>query len=123
MTEGRVVVLGRTGRNFAAGMSGGIAYVWDADGTFRARCNQDMVEIVPLEESEDVELVRSMLRCHVRCTHSGRAVTLLADWMEARAQFVCVVPRDYQRVRIAEALARAENREPVFAELVGAARG
>jgi glutamate synthase domain-containing protein 3 len=50
-------------------------------------------------------------------------VTLLADWMEARAQFVCVVPRDYQRVRIAEALARAENREPVFAELVGAARG
>ncbi|HXW06738.1 MAG TPA: glutamate synthase large subunit [Vicinamibacterales bacterium] len=123
MTEGRVVVLGRTGRNFAAGMSGGIAYVWDADGTFRERCNQEMVEIVPLVESEDVELVRNLLRCHVRYTHSGRAVTLLADWLEARARFVCVMPRDYTRVRLAEARARAENREPAFAELVGASRG
>jgi glutamate synthase domain-containing protein 3 len=70
-----------------------------------------------------VELVRSLLRCHVRYTHSGRAVTLLADWMEARAQFVCVMPRDYRRVRLAEARARLENREPAFAELVGASRG
>jgi glutamate synthase (ferredoxin) len=123
MTEGRVVVIGRTGRNFAAGMSGGIAYVWDADGTFRDRCNPGMVDLVPLEEDEDIELVRSLLRSHVRYTHSGRAVTLLADWMEARTQFVCVMPRDYRRVRQAEARARSENREPVFAELVGAARG
>jgi glutamate synthase (ferredoxin) len=122
MTGGRVVVIGRTGRNFAAGMSGGIAYVLD-DGTFRRRCNQDMVDLEPVEQPEDIDIVRTMLRRHVRYTNSGRAVRLLADWLEESARFVKVVPKDYKRVLGAEARARSENREPAFAELVGASHG
>jgi glutamate synthase (NADPH/NADH) large chain len=123
MTGGRVVVIGRTGRNFAAGMSGGIAYVLDADGEFRKRCNREMVELEPLESAEDVEVVRTLLRRHVRYTNSGRAVRLLADWLEESARFLKIIPRDYKRVLVAEAKARQENREPAFAELVGAANG
>jgi glutamate synthase (NADPH/NADH) large chain len=123
MTAGRVVVIGRTGRNFAAGMSGGIAYVLDIDGQFRRRCNQDMVELEPLALTEDVETVRTLLRRHVRSTNSGRAVRLLADWLEESARFVKIIPRDYKRVLFAEAKARTENREPAFAELVGASHG
>jgi glutamate synthase (NADPH) large chain len=123
MTAGRVVVIGRTGRNFAAGMSGGVAYVLDADGQFGRRCNKEMVDLEPLVEDGDVEFVRLMLRRHVRYTNSGRAVRLLADWLEERARFVKVIPRDYKRVLLAEARARAENREPAFAELIGAAHG
>ena len=123
MTGGRVLVIGRTGRNFAAGMSGGIAYVLDADSHFARRCNQQMVDLEPLESEEDVEFVRMMLRRHVRYTNSGRAVSLLADWLDEQSRFVKVIPRDYKRVLLAEARARSENREPVFAELVGAANG
>jgi len=123
MTAGRVVVIGRTGRNFAAGMSGGIAYVLDTDGSFRRRCNQDMVELEALEDPADIEIVRTLLRRHVRYTNSGRAVTLLADWMDGSARFVKIIPRDYKRVLVAEARARMEQREPAFAELVGAAHG
>jgi glutamate synthase (ferredoxin) len=123
MTAGRVVVIGRTGRNFAAGMSGGIAYVLDADGDFRRRCNQEMVELEGLDQPEDIEIVRTLLRRHVRYTTSGRAVRLLADWLEGSERFVKVIPRDYKRVLVAEATARSQNREPAFAELVGAASG
>jgi glutamate synthase (ferredoxin) len=123
MTAGRIVVIGRTGRNFAAGMSGGVAYVLDADSRFASRCNQQMVDLEPLESEEDVEFVRMMLRRHVRYTNSGRAVSLLADWLDEQSRFVKVIPRDYKRVLLAEARARSENREPVFAELVGAANG
>jgi glutamate synthase (NADPH) large chain len=123
MTAGRVVVIGRTGRNFAAGMSGGVAYVLDADGRFARRCNQEMVDLEPLESEDDVEFVRKMLRRHVRYTNSGRAVSLLADWLDEQSRFIKVIPRDYKRVLLAEARARSENREPVFAELVGAANG
>jgi len=123
MTGGRVIILGRTGRNFAAGMSGGVAYVLDTDGRFARRCNQEMVDLEPLTAEEDLEFVRRMLRCHVRYTNSGRAVSLLADWLDEQSRFVKVIPRDYKRVLLAEARARSENREPVFAELVGAAHG
>ncbi len=123
MTAGRVVVIGRTGRNFAAGMSGGIAYVLDADGTFRTRCNLEMVDLEALTAPEDVETVRNLLRRHVRYTNSGRAVRLLADWQEESSRFVKIIPRDYKRVLAAEARARSENREPAFAELVGASHG
>ena len=116
-------MLGRTGRNFAAGMSGGVAYVLDADGQFARRCNQQMVDLEPLEAEEDLEFVRTMLRRHVRYTNSGRAVRLLADWLDEQPRFVKVIPRDYKRVLLAEARARSENREPAFAELVGAANG
>ena len=123
MTAGRVVVIGRTGRNFAAGMSGGVAYVLDSDGQFARRCNKEMVDLEPLSADEDLEFVRLMLRRHVRYTNSGRAVRLLADWLEERARFVKVIPRDYKRVLLAEERARSENRDPAFAELVGAANG
>jgi glutamate synthase (ferredoxin) len=123
MTGGRIVVIGRTGRNFAAGMSGGVAYVLDTDGHFARRCNQQMVDLERLESEEDIEFVRTMLRRHVRYTNSGRAVSLLADWLDDQSRFVKVIPRDYKRVLLAEARARSENREPVFAELVGAANG
>jgi glutamate synthase (NADPH) large chain len=123
MTAGRVVVIGKTGRNFAAGMSGGVAYVLDADGQFARRCNQQMVDLEPLAEEEDLEFVRMMLRRHVRYTNSGRGVSLLADWADEQSRFIKVIPRDYKRVLLAEARARSENREPVFAELVGAANG
>jgi glutamate synthase domain-containing protein 3 len=123
MTGGTVVVLGRTGRNFAAGMSGGIAYVHDIDGGFERRCNREMVELEPLIAPEDIENVRSLLRRHVRYTNSGRAVRLLADWQEECARFVKIIARDYKRVLAAEARAKAESREPAFAELVGASHG
>jgi glutamate synthase (ferredoxin) len=122
MTAGRVVVIGRTGRNFAAGMSGGVAYVMDVDGQFTRRCNTQLVDLEPLDE-DDLEFVRMMLRRHVRYTNSGRAVRLLANWIDEHAGFIKVIPRDYKRVLEAEARARSENREPVFAELVGAANG
>jgi glutamate synthase (ferredoxin) len=123
MTAGRVVVIGRTGRNFAAGMSGGIAYVLDSDAKFARRCNQQMVDLEPLAETEDLEFVRMMLRQHARYTNSECAAGLLVNWLQEHTRFVKVIPRDYKRVMMAEARAKAENREAAFAELVGAANG
>jgi glutamate synthase (NADPH) large chain len=128
MTGGRVLVLGRTGRNFAAGMSGGVAYVYDPDDNFRSRCNRDMIELEQLPDSDhradgeadDVGTVLTMLRNHRQFTGSAVAAGLLADWDRAKSQFVKVIPRDYKRVLLAEARARAESREPAFNELVGA---
>ncbi len=124
MTAGRVLVLGRTGRNFAAGMSGGVAYVYDPGENFRSRCNREMVELEGLaesgDESEDAGVVLAMLRNHLRFTGSTVASGLLADWDAAKGRFVKVIPRDYKRVMMAEALARSESREPAFNELVGA---
>ena len=124
MTGGRVLVLGRTGRNFAAGMSGGVAYVYDPADNFRSRCNREMVELEGLSESEgdsdDVTAVVGMLRNHVRFTGSTVAAGLLADWDTVKSRFVKVIPKDYKRVLLAEARARAESREPAFNELVGA---
>jgi glutamate synthase domain-containing protein 2/glutamate synthase domain-containing protein 1/glutamate synthase domain-containing protein 3 len=119
MTGGRVVVLGRTGRNFAAGMSGGIAYVLDVNENFKTRCNRDMVELERLDDLEDIETVHGMLRRHLRYTRSTVAAALLANWEMTRTQFVKIIPRDYKRVLQAEARARAESREPAFNELVG----
>jgi glutamate synthase (NADPH) large chain len=123
MTGGRVVVLGHSGRNFAAGMSGGIAYVFDADGDFRRRCNLGMVELGPLDQAEDITLVRELIRRHVAYTGSPYAVRFLDDWMAVQPRFIRVMPKDYKRVLTAEARARAEGREPTFAELVGATSG
>jgi glutamate synthase (ferredoxin) len=123
MTGGRVVVLGQSGRNFAAGMSGGIAYVFDADGDFKRRCNLGMVELFPLDQAEDIELVRGLIRRHVALTGSTYAERFLADWIGVQPRFVKVMPRDYARVLRAEAQARAEGREPTFAELVGTTSG
>jgi len=118
MTGGRVVVLGRTGRNFAAGMSGGIAYVLDADSDFSDRCNRGMVDLEKLTDDDDV-LVRQLLTRHAGLTGSTVAQRLLDRWESMHDQFVKVMPRDYKRVLLAEARARAESREPEFAELIG----
>ena len=122
MTGGRVVVTGRTGRNFAAGMSGGIAYVLDTDGDFHRRCNPGMVDLEPLDR-EDVRLVGDLIDRHVACTGSAHGARILATWQTMQARFVKVMPKDYKRVLLAEARARAEGRPPTFAELVGQTSG
>jgi glutamate synthase domain-containing protein 3 len=120
MTGGTVVVLGPTGRNFAAGMSGGLAYVYDPDGTFAQRCNPAMVALEPVAtdaqqvaaEKElaaagkgrlrhtgrtDETVLRELIERHLRFTGSTLALSLLDDWESARARFVKVFPHEYRR--------------------------
>jgi glutamate synthase (NADPH) large chain len=121
MTGGTVVVLGRTGRNFAAGMSGGVAYVYDEDGQFSRRCNPAMVgldKVVPAAEQggstvgrhremADEALLKKLIEDHHRWTGSLRAREVLDRWAEARAKFVKVFPHEYKRA-LSERAARAE---------------
>ena len=118
MTGGRVVVIGKTGRNFAAGMSGGIAYVLDEDGTMKNRCNFETVALERLDE-RDLQEVEEMLKRHAVYTRSARAWQLLALWQQTAANFVKVMPRDYRRVL--EELQRAEARGLVGDEALMAA--
>ena len=97
MTGGRVVVLGATGRNFAAGMSGGVAYVLDVTGDFPTRCNTDMVALEKLEDPDEISEVRAMIERHVRYTGSARAGHILKLWEEMVPKFVKVMPKDYKR--------------------------
>jgi glutamate synthase (ferredoxin) len=98
MTGGRVVVLGRTGRNFAAGMSGGIAYVLDAEGDFAQRCNQEMVSLGPVRDEEEIEELKAIIGRHAEYTSSRRARAVLGLWSEYLPKFVKVLPKDYGRV-------------------------
>ncbi|MGH7173928.1 MAG: glutamate synthase subunit alpha, partial [Gemmataceae bacterium] len=98
MTGGRVVVLGPTGRNFAAGMSGGIAYVLDEAGAFSRNCNLEMVKLFRLEDEDEIEEVYEMIRKHAEYTHSVRSRQVLADWTNMVPCFVKVYPNDYRRV-------------------------
>jgi glutamate synthase (ferredoxin) len=123
MTGGRVVVLGSTGRNFGAGMSGGIAYVFDAEGDFKSRCNLGMVDLEPLDQAADIGVVRDLIERHVALTGSPYAARFLAEWIDVQSRFVKVMPKDYKRVLAAEVRAQAEGRDPTFAELVGATSG
>jgi glutamate synthase (ferredoxin) len=123
MTGGRVVVLGPTGRNFAAGMSGGMAYVLDEAGDFERRCNKELVDLEPLAEEADVALVLSLIRKHSEYTRSTRAAKVLAAWESLRSKFVKIMPRDYRRVLTAQAQAAAEGREPTWNELLGVKNG
>jgi glutamate synthase (NADPH/NADH) large chain len=97
MTGGTVVVLGTTGRNFAAGMSGGYAYVLDIDGEFAKRCNTAMVDLEPLAESEDESRLKRLIEHHARYTNSKRATEVLASWGQYRPKFVKVFPKEYRR--------------------------
>jgi glutamate synthase (NADPH/NADH) large chain len=97
MTGGLVVVLGTTGRNFAAGMSGGVAYVYDEDGMFVRRCNTEMVELETVD-GEDAEEVHALVEEHARRTSSKKAQTLLADWENVMRKLVKVLPSEYRRV-------------------------
>jgi glutamate synthase (NADPH/NADH) large chain len=98
MTGGVVVVLGKTGRNFAAGMSGGEAYVLDEDGQFSSRCNMGMVELEPVVSSEDKQTLRVMVEAHFRYTQSVNARRVLESWDSMLPKFVKVMPSDYKRV-------------------------
>jgi glutamate synthase (ferredoxin) len=98
MTGGHVVVLGMTGRNFAAGMSGGIAYVLDELGDFPRRCNLEMVQLFSLEDAEEIDRVRDMVRRHADYTKSELAWEVLALWEEMVPRFVKVFPNDYRRM-------------------------
>jgi glutamate synthase domain-containing protein 3 len=99
MTNGLVLVLGRTGRNFAAGMSGGIAYVYDDQGDFETRrCNKASVDLEALELAEDVDVVRGLLTRHRDLTGSPRAAWILENWEEAQPRFIKVFPQEYKRV-------------------------
>ena len=106
MTGGRVVVIGPVGRNFAAGMSGGVAYVLDEQGVFPGLCNQEMVDLEPLVDDEDVAEVRRLIEAHVRHTGSDRGEDVLARWEELQDAFVKVMPVDYRRA-LEEMAARA----------------
>jgi glutamate synthase (NADPH/NADH) large chain len=97
MTGGTVVVLGSTGRNFAAGMSGGIAYVYDILGQFSANCNMEMVDLDPMGD-DDMETLKSLLREHFTTTGSTVAKFLLSDLDNQKNQFIKVYPRDYKKV-------------------------
>jgi glutamate synthase (NADPH/NADH) large chain/glutamate synthase (ferredoxin) len=105
MTGGTVVVLGQTGRNFAAGMSGGLAYVYDEDGQFHQRCNMAMVALETLPDRDDT-LVKKLIEDHHRWTGSRRARDILDHWGSARAKFVKVFPNEYRR-----ALAELEQKK------------
>ena len=98
MTGGVVVVLGRTGRNFAAGMSGGEAYVFDDDGKFASRCNLGMVELEHVTDPHDRQTLRSMIESHLRHTGSRKARMIIDSWQSALSKFVKVMPMDYKRV-------------------------
>jgi len=98
MTGGRVVVLGPTGRNFAAGMSGGIAYVYDTDGTFHTNCNMAMVDLERLDEEAEIAGVKSMIARHAEATGSVRARDVLNAWDSCVPKFIRVMPKDYRRV-------------------------
>jgi glutamate synthase (NADPH/NADH) large chain len=98
MTGGRVVILGPTGRNFAAGMSGGIAYVWDPREEFLDNCNLGMVELEKVESEADIIELGSLIQKHLDLTGSAVAADVLARWNEVRPQFVKVMPTDYKRV-------------------------
>jgi glutamate synthase (NADPH/NADH) large chain len=99
MTNGMVVVLGSTGRNFAAGMSGGIAYVYDDQGDFSTRrCNRASVDLEPLAGGEDIDRVRGLLERHRDLTGSPRAAWILEHWADAQPRFIKIFPHEYKRV-------------------------
>ena len=104
-----IVVVGRTGRNFAAGMSGGVAYVYNPDGAFGENLNAEMVDLDALDDddSEDVAWLRDTIQAHVDATDSAVGRRVLADWDGQLKHFVKVMPRDFKRVL--QAIAQAES--------------
>lgn len=99
MTGGTAVILGQTGRNFAAGMSGGVAYVFDDDKDFASKCNMEMVELETVESAEDIAHLKALISEHQETTQSDVAEALLADWASALKKFVKVMPVDYKQMQ------------------------
>lgn len=96
MTGGSVIVIGKIGRNFAAGMSGGYAFVYDADGTLQKRINTEMVEVAPLQDEEDESFVQRQLQEHLRLTRSSVAAHILENWNHEKSRFLSIVPSAYR---------------------------
>ena len=117
MTGGRAVILGPTGRNFAAGMSGGIAYVWNVDGGFADRYNDGTVDLEKVEHPDDVAELLELITLHQKYTKSLVAERLLADWPKALKKFVKVMPRDYKRVLRERQTHDEEEETPVHQEV------
>ena len=112
MTAGRVVVLGETGRNFAAGMSGGIAYIYDLSGRFRDKCNMDMVDLEK-PSAEDAETIKNMVSNHYKYTKSEIAINILKDIGSNLKKFVKVMPKEYKRILQASSLRGSEATEAI----------
>jgi glutamate synthase (NADPH/NADH) len=114
MTGGRIVVLGSTGRNFAAGMSGGIAYVLDLHQDFEGKVNQEMVELSSLEDPHEIAFLRGLIEDHHHYTGSELAARILLDFNRALPRFVKVLPTDYKRVMEEEAKKKEEARRAEY---------
>jgi len=112
-----VIVLGPTGRNFAAGMSGGIAYVLDEQRQLQSNCNLEMVGLGPIDDAQETELVLGLIRRHAELTGSLRAQNLLAHWAQWKPLLVRVIPHDYRRVMEAQKLMRDKGLSPDEAEM------
>ena len=98
MTGGRVVILGATGRNFGAGMSGGVAYVWDKAGDFAKQCNTGTFELEGMTAEADIAELHTMIQSHLTHTGSAVASNILENWETELTRFVKVMPSDYKRV-------------------------
>jgi glutamate synthase domain-containing protein 3 len=110
MTNGLVAILGETGKNFAAGMSGGIAYVLDESGEFcKNRCNRLGVDLEPVESGSDINALRNLIDRHVQFTASPRGKWILENWGDMQGKFVKVFPHEYKRV-----LGVAKRETPYF---------
>jgi glutamate synthase (ferredoxin) len=124
MTGGKVVIIGKTGRNFAAGMSGGVAYILDetseggaAGGGFERVCNKEMVQLFPLSDPDEAAQIKRLLERHLEYTGSTRAKALLEEWPTTVRRFIRVVPNDYRRVIEAQARMRASGLSQEEAEM------
>jgi len=108
-----VIVLGETGKNFAAGMSGGVAYVLDMTNDFRVKCNQAQVYLDPIQDESELQLVHQMIEKHVQYTHSPLGERVLNSWADMSKKFVRVIPRDYlemqERIKRLQAAGLSEN--------------
>ena len=98
MTGGKAVILGETGRNFGAGMSGGEAYVYDPKNIFEQKCNLDTFELEELSDDKEIEELKKLIENHFKYTDSNIAKDLLADWSTTVNNFIKVMPTDYKRV-------------------------
>ena len=108
MTGGTVVVLGRTGRNFAAGMSGGVAYIYDYNESFREKCNMGMVELEKID-SNDEKLITEFLEKHSKYTGSLRARAILEDFAAKKKCFIKVIPTEYKNILLKKKVAVVEE--------------
>jgi glutamate synthase domain-containing protein 3 len=109
MTNGKVVILGKTGKNFGAGMSGGTAYVYDVDGKFFSRVNSEMVVALPVRRAQDFAEVKALIERHLDRTGSPQAKKLLSNWEETSLKLVRVIAKEHAELEAAEELHEAAS--------------